>query len=49
VVLGDVGVLEAIAELLLVRRCFRGNSRVMLGHVGALEVTVELCWATSAL
>jgi hypothetical protein len=48
VVLGDVGVLEATAELLWVRRRFRGNSRVMLGHVGVLEVTTELCWATLA-
>jgi hypothetical protein len=43
VVLGDVGVLEAITELLWVRRRFRGNNRVMLGHVSVLEVTIELC------
>jgi hypothetical protein len=49
VVLSDVSVLEATAELLWVRRRFRGNSRVMLGHVGVLEVTAELYWATSAL
>jgi hypothetical protein len=26
---------------------FRGNSRVMLGHVGVLEVTAEWCLMTS--
>jgi hypothetical protein len=42
VVLGDVDVLEATTELFWVCRRFNGNSRVMVGHVGDLEVTAEL-------
>jgi hypothetical protein len=38
VVLGDVSVLEVTTELC---RRFRGSRRVILSHVGALEVAAE--------